>query len=120
MLTGEVASTAYWQARRAGWSAEELESDALYTVRRGGKAGMLVERLREQARHGPRREEARRQRKPWEAPVFVPPEPVLTPPAHVAERVQLLRAIATPPVPSPEMAEKLMRDMIERQNKVVE
>ncbi len=53
LMVGDVVPTAFYRARRAGWDLEALVFDAAATVRRGGKVGVLVERLRTLAATSP-------------------------------------------------------------------
>lgn len=51
MLSDTVA-TAFWKARRAGWSVEQLAGDAVSTLNRGG-IGLVVRRLNDLANNAP-------------------------------------------------------------------
>lgn len=52
-LREPTVTTAYWAARRAGWTNEHLAPDAAATFRRGGGVGLVVTRLRTLAESRP-------------------------------------------------------------------
>lgn len=119
LTVGDAASTAFWQARRAGWELDVLTHDALSRQRRGGLVGVIVNRLNELAKHPPRATTKDHRRAPWEPPRFVPQPAVQLPPSWVVERRQLMRKIRQDGV-TPEQAEQMMQDLIADQTSRLE
>lgn len=113
---GTGTSTAFYSARRAGWSFDEIVHDALSSVRRGGGPGVVVNRLKTLATHGRTKETERALRDGGYLPTPTPPafeqepHPVLSA-EHFRQRVQLLYQIKGEAV-GPDEAEFRMTELI--------
>lgn len=112
LVDGDTASTAFYQALRAGWEHDVLVQDALSRVRRGGKTGVIITRLRSLAENPPHARSDRRH--PWEPPAYVPENKAALPASWVAERRTLLRRIRDEKI-DPNRAEALMVALCETQ-----
>jgi hypothetical protein len=108
LATGDTGSTAFFSARRKGWSTDQLAADALATVARGGGVGLIISRLRTLATSQP----AVRVTGPTTRWVSVEPDRAV--PEWVRERRMLLTRIGNTR-PDPDDAEQWMRDLVTEQ-----
>lgn len=106
MQSGDEASTAFYNAIRAGWTEEELTHDAAYRVR-GGKmgAGWVITGLRNLAKNPPIRS-GKAPRNP-----YVPEHRELIPEQWAAERAALIRRAIAEGV-SEEVLAKAMEQLV--------
>lgn len=125
LITSEAVSTAFFQARSAGWTTEQLIGDAMFAMRGGRGVGNVVTRLRGlgQARPVDRSAVAtvtRIHRRRWAAvegewcPCGEQPPhkvPKALTPEQTKERSDLLDRIAAEQ-PHPDEAERMMRELI--------
>ena len=114
LRVGDVVSTAFWQARRAGWDVDALVFDSLAAVRRGAGTGALVERMRTLATQRPGARQGARSSTPT-PPRHDPPPMVTYSASQARERVQLLHRIKRERW-TPDEAEAAMVALIAEQN----
>lgn len=128
LISNAAVSTAYFAARSAGWTTEQLVGDAHFALRGGRSVGNIVTRLRGLAEARPVDRSAvgtitRMHRRRFTAvtgewcPCGATPAHRI-PPAlsteHTAERSDLLDLVAASN-PHPDEAERMMRDLIDSQ-----
>ena len=130
LAISEKAATAFFLARRAGWSVDDLVGDAHFAIRRGGErpVGLVIRRLEDLAKTRPvsRPEVAtvtRIHRNRWAAVEGAwcpcgeqPPHkvPAALTPDQTRERSALLDRIVADDV-DPDEAERLMAELIAAQ-----
>lgn len=109
LVKDDTVSTAFFNALRVGWTEEQVTSDAVACVGRGGGVGLIITRFRTLATRNPvvRTPAGPRDR-------YVPPEVPIIPSIWAEERRGLLREIQDNHV-GPDDAEYMMKQLIAEQ-----
>lgn len=109
LTNSEALSTAFYAARRKGWTVDQLVNDAVMTIGRGG-VGMVLTRFRGLSQHSPVTRGGRQAPPPRYQYENLP----RLPDRWVEERTAVLHRIAAER-PDPETAAQWMRDVINEQ-----
>lgn len=110
LMSNDAASTAFYQARKAGWDATTLIDNAVFQYRRRGAVGLVIFGLRKLAEHPPPAAAPLRRREDPDR--WKPEAREALDPGKVPERVQVLRAALEGKVSEPEAE---MESVIRRQ-----